>query len=445
MLLLATTACAFALHGGARLTMRLRGGDAQAEAQTYRFLTMRLRGGDVAEPQTFRFPDGSMYRGGVQDGMQHGDGEWRSAEGDVYKGSFARGAFEGAGKYTDARGNVYEGGFVGGAFQGPSSYAYVDGRAEVGAYEGGQEIGEGARWSPDRARAWRLRDGQVDGEITLEDAAAIAAALGLAIPDGIFAPPPEALARLRERIGEDGAEAFAFDGHVAVPAHETVMRAGTLVGHSRQPLVDSATCDHIVAECEAIAAARGGWTTARHASHPTTDVPVQQLPQTLRWLRERLLPEIAWPFIAHAFDFALRDGGGDARDAIRVSEAFVVKYNASSGQRELRPHRDGCVLSFNIALNDLDEYEGGGTYFRALDDGGSDASALRSPKGHLLCHSSALMHGGHPISSGVRYILVAFCTIDPAFMPWAARWYEYVQGVIDSGEEEGQPEYRSKD
>ena len=172
-------------------------------------------------------------------------------------------------------------------------------------------------------------------------------------------------------------------------------------------------------------------------------MPVQQLPQTLRWLREKLLPEIAWPFIAHAFDFALRGGGGDARDAIRVSEAFVVKYNASSGQRELR-YRDGCVLSFNIALNDLHEYEGGGTYFRALGDGGVDASALRSPKGHLLCHSSALMHGGHPIRSGVRYILVAFCTVDPAYMPWAARFYEHVQGVVDPGEVEGQPEYDLK-
>ena len=219
MLLLASAACAYVVRGGPRL----HGGARPS--------TLRLRGGDVAEaPQTFRFPDGSMYRGGVQDGMQHGDGEWRSAEGDVYKGSFARGTFEGDGRYTDARGNVYEGGFVGGAFQGPGSYAYVDGRAEVGAYEGGQEIGEGACWSPDRARAWRLRDGQVDGEITLEDAAAIAAALGLAIPDGIFAPPPEALARLRERI-DDGIVAFAFDGHVAVPAHETVMRAGTLVEH----------------------------------------------------------------------------------------------------------------------------------------------------------------------------------------------------------------------
>ena len=50
------------------------------------------------------------------------------------------------------------------------------------------------------------------------------------------------------------------------------------------------------------------------------------------------------------------------------------------------------------------------------------------------------MHGGHPISSGVRYILVAFCTIDPAYMGWAASWYEHVQDVIDPGDEDGKPQ-----
>ena len=47
-------------------------------------------------------------------------------------------------------------------------------------------------------------------------------------------------------------------------------------------------------------------------SYPTTDVPVQELPQTLRWLTERLLPDVAWPFIAHAFDFALNDKDAEA-------------------------------------------------------------------------------------------------------------------------------------
>merc|ERR1719491_1484215 len=74
-------------------------------------------------------------------------------------------------------------------------------------------------------------------------------------------------------------------------------------------------------------------------------------------------------------------GGDDARAAIRVNEAFVVKYNASSGQRLLKPHRDGAsgarsgtLFSFNVALNGLEEYEGGGTYFRRLEHTGGTAA-----------------------------------------------------------------------
>jgi hypothetical protein len=108
---------------------------------------------------------------------------------------------------------------------------------------------------------------------------------------------------------------------------------------------------------------------------------------------------------------------------------FIAQYNATAGQRLLLPHRDGSVFSFNVALNDDGEYDGGGTIFRQLGGGTSDACAsaagsgfetslassketisaavggvVRSPKGHLLAHASALMHGGHAITSGCRYI-----------------------------------------
>jgi hypothetical protein len=127
----------------------------------------------AAAPQVFRFPDGSMYRGGVLDGMQHGEGEWRSAEGDVYVGGFARGAFEGSGRYKDARGNVFIGDFRAGSYHGAGTYLYADGRAECSLYEAGADRGEGVRWSMDRARVWRLRDGRVVGEISLREGAAV--------------------------------------------------------------------------------------------------------------------------------------------------------------------------------------------------------------------------------------------------------------------------------
>ena len=226
----------------------------------------------AAPPRVYKFPDGSIYRGGVLDGMQHGQGEWRSADGDAYVGEFARGVFEGRGQYTDGKGNVYEGGFLGGVFHGKGTYKYADGRAECTAYEAGREQGEGVRWSQDRARAWRLDNGAVAEELSLQAAADIAAGLGLAVPAGVYAPSAGAEARLRERIRaldageEEEASRLAFEGHVDVPAREEVsVRPGTLVAHSQKPLVDAATCDKVIEECELRATSLGGWTTSRHA------------------------------------------------------------------------------------------------------------------------------------------------------------------------------------
>lgn len=445
----------------------------------------------AAAPQTFRFPDGSSYRGGVENGVQNGEGEWRSAQGDVYVGTFGRGTYDGRGRYADDAGNVYEGGFEAGVFHGFGTYTHADGRAECNRYVNSHEVGEGVRWSANRARAWVLSSGILESEIDLAAAAAIASTLGLHVPSrAAFALSPDGEAIMCERLaslpkgGEGGDERgecgdaggegggvvdrLDFQSHVEVGACDGVLlHGGALIAQSTHPLVSSEDCDRIVCECEARAATLGGWSTARHAdeNYATTDQPVRELAQTVAWLRESLLPETVWPFLAHAFGFALRgaqrdgaqrdggiDGGGregdgegegeddgEAREALatlRVSDAFVVKYNASVGERRSMPqHRDGAVFSFNIALNGFDEYGGGGTYFRRLDDGGGGASgALRLRKGHVVAHSSALMHGGHPTTSGVRYILVAFCTVAPEYASWASRFYDHVNTHVDPGE-----------
>lgn len=46
----------------------------------------------------------------------------------------------------------------------------------------------------------------------------------------------------------------------------------------------------------------------------------------------------------------------------------TTRYDADGGQTSLKPHRDGSVLSFNIALNPSSEFDGGGTYFAGLQD-----------------------------------------------------------------------------
>ncbi|KAJ1453289.1 hypothetical protein M885DRAFT_524688 [Pelagophyceae sp. CCMP2097] len=221
-----------------------------------------------------------------------------------------------------------------------------------------------------------------------------------------FAVPPTITAQPK---------AAAVAPALAQVAAEWDSNAGHLIAHSATPLFTRAETAAIVDECEERATLMGGWTTARHGNYPTTDVPLIELPQTLKWFKEQALPNAIYPFLAENFQFALPNP-----TAVRVVDAFVVKYNATAGQSFLKPHRDGSVLSFNIALNDVGDYDGGGTWFEGL------GSAVRSDNGHVLAHASGLLHGGHPITGGVRYILVAFCIVRD-YPNFAYRFYEHVR------------------
>lgn len=393
----------------------------------------------VPERGSYQFPDGSAYTGETLNGRMHGQGEWRSPYGDMYVGSFCEDRFYGKGEWRSANGEKYVGNFTNGEFDGIGTFIHSDGRAEIGGYSNGQcDNGKRIRWSAARNQAWRLIGNNVDADVSLSEAAEFAASLGLQVPGSIYMVPSDGQQRLHDKLlrisnGQIGEE-LACDAHVPT---EYGNQQGHLVSHSKCALVEDRVCDGIIAECEARAKALGGWTTKRHDSNPTTDVPVQRLPRTHAWFSGKLLPDIAYPFLASSFGFALPR---TANKSFCVTDAFVVKYDASAGQRFLKPHRDGSgqlgsatVFSFNVALNSSDEYEGGGTYFRRLEGNGTAESAgsVRSQKGHILAHSSALWHGGHPITSGVRYILVAFVSIDADYADWAFRFYEHVRSVDD--------------
>ncbi len=202
-----------------------------------------------------------------------------------------------------------------------------------------------------------------------------------------------------------------------------------LISHSQEPLFTVEETQAIIDEAEERAERMGGWTTKRHANYATTDVPIQELPRTHTWFREKALPEVLYPFLATSYKDLL-----PSTEPLRVVDAFVVKYNATAGQSFLKPHRDGSVVSFNIALNDMSEYEGGGTWIARLarDD---PPGSIRSDRGHVLAHASGMLHGGHEVESGVRYILVCFVILKN-FANFATRFY---QAVRDQDPEEFEP------
>jgi hypothetical protein len=201
----------------------------------------------------------------------------------------------------------------------------------------------------------------------------------------------------------------------APPATKTLIpfNTGHLLHETTAPIISPDECQRIVDEAEAIAA-RTAWTTNRHGNYPTTDLPLAELPATLSFLQVALEERI-YPALRSQFGSFLPDPS-----KLRVADGFVVKYDAAAGQKELKPHRDGSLLSFNIALNPSTEYEGGGTWFASLD------KAIKMEQGHMVSHASGLLHGGQGITAGTRYILVSFVILEE-YDSWSMRFYNQIR------------------
>jgi hypothetical protein len=105
-------------------------------------------------------------------------------------------------------------------------------------------------------------------------------------------------------------------------------------------------CRYIINECEKYAKLNGGWTTKRHHTYPTTDLPVDKIPsifgiilETLKTITNKI-----------SLSYGLHDDM-----TINIKDLFVVKYK-DNGQTYLDMHHDGSFLSFNILLNIIFNY-----------------------------------------------------------------------------------------
>ena len=190
---------------------------------------------------------------------------------------------------------------------------------------------------------------------------------------------------------------------------------GFLIHKTKTPVFSKEECSLIINEAEYIASI-SEWTKNRHGNFPTTDLPLVDLPETLQFLRIALVERI-YPMLQAQYGAFLPDP-----TKLRLADGFVVKYDAAGGQKELKPHRDGSVLSFNIALNPSSEFAGGGTWFASLHD------PIKIDQGEVVTHSSALLHGGHGITSGKRYILVGFVILE-GYDSWSMRFYNQVRNL----------------
>lgn len=228
-----------------------------------------------------------------------------------------------------------------------------------------------------------------------------------------------------------------------------------------EPFLSPAQASHLLRLATEHGEAVGAWDGAsdRHVAYNTVDFPIgwddlaeddgfvegfealdddgrggERPARIEQYLHDIGFHEAAFRRLAASYfpDLAPDDAAG-----LEYLDLFCVRYETKAAGIEddagtmdrLEPHRDGSLLSFNVLLSEPDvDFRGGGTYFAALDatafEHVGDCSARRPPAvssgtirpncaGDLVMHSGKALHGGSPISSGVRVAIVGFVDVSP--------------------------------
>ncbi|CAM9182111.1 unnamed protein product [Chrysoparadoxa australica] len=181
----------------------------------------------------------------------------------------------------------------------------------------------------------------------------------------------------------------SFGGHIE--CSEALIAAGAQAQESviyEVPLLSEAECEWFISTAIDYTE-REGWCTSRHRTYSTEDIPVEDIPPLSTFVAD-MVRERLQPFIQETY-------GGN----LELFDVFLVRYTMDR-QRELEEHVDRGMVTFNLALSPLDAYEGGGAYFKGLDQ------SLKPPRGSALVHPAKLRHGGTAITSGTRFVLVGF-------------------------------------
>jgi hypothetical protein len=149
-------------------------------------------------------------------------------------------------------------------------------------------------------------------------------------------------------------------------------------------LLTAEECKFIVREAESFSQrSERGWSTSRHYSVPTTDIPVSSIPSLSDWFVKDVFQQRIKPLLQQQFYPQLVSSSSSEHNEndiqIIVNDLFVVKYHFQSSasdeestanganQRYLPIHSDQSTHSFVLALNDCEnDFEGGGTYFLNL-------------------------------------------------------------------------------
>ena len=135
------------------------------------------------------------------------------------------------------------------------------------------------------------------------------------------------------------------------------------------------------------------WTTKRHESYATTDIPVDDIKSIKNYINTNIKKEI-FPIFSEI--------SGIKANNFTINDAFIVRYKEGE-QVDLKRHQDGSTFSFTMLLNDPSEFSGGGTFFYNGD------GLIKPTNDEVIIHCGLIYHEGRKITRGKRYLLVGFC------------------------------------
>ena len=152
-------------------------------------------------------------------------------------------------------------------------------------------------------------------------------------------------------------------------------------------------CDYIIQEAEAC----NCWTVDRHENYPTTDMVMETL--GLHETYQAILKEYVWPMSKELYKL-------EESDWVDLhSENFIARYHPYA-QYHLGLHHDASQITVVVTLN-TEDFTGGGTFFP------NQKTSLKGEKGFISVHPGQITHrhGGLPVLTGQRYIIVSFCQL----------------------------------
>jgi len=189
---------------------------------------------------------------------------------------------------------------------------------------------------------------------------------------------------------------------------------------SDTPVLPPSECAWVVAQAEEVAKTR--W-LSDHADSSNIGSDkiwakgfpdrlwLREVPGLVEWFEHRLRTRL-FPMLQSLYPEAI-----PTADVLRCHDAFISWYDAD-GMASLEVHQDTTDFTFTIALNPSAEYEGGGTVFPNVQPaeapfGTPFTDHIAAPDvGCVASFPGRLHHGGHAITSGVRYIIPLFIYLD---------------------------------